>query len=254
MQPGRLGVAPARAMLAPAADFAVDRGVRQAGHATVAGVDPNALAAVVAAGAAILSVVVSIVFGVLNARFAGRSAVAAEEAQRLAGRQLEAGVSATEQALQPYLWADLRPRVDGSLLVLHIGNSGPTVAKHVRARFDPPLADLAEDDRRDRMKMTDAALADGLSSLAPGRTLEWTLGVAGVLVPADEPAPSVRVTIDADGPYGALPTLVYVIDLEQVKYSSGRGEGLGLIERGISLVAQEVKQLRQTVRSIGDSE
>lgn len=192
--------------------------------------------------------VVSIVFGVLNARFANRSAVAAEEAQRLAGRQLEAGVLATEQALQPYLWADLRPRADGSLLVLHIGNSGPTVATHVRFRFDPPLADLAEEDRRDRMRRTDAALADGLTSLAPGRTLEWTLGRAGVLVPADEPAPSVRVTIDADGPYGSLPTLVYVIDLEQVKYSSGRGEGLGLIER-----AEAVRSATNAARSLRDS-
>lgn len=61
------------------------------------------------------------------------------------------------------------------------------------------------------------------------------------------------MTIDADGPYGLLPTLVYVIDLEQVKYSSGRGEGLGLIERAINSVAQEAKQLHQTVRSLGDS-
>ncbi|WP_232547482.1 hypothetical protein [Propioniciclava soli] len=215
--------------------------------------DPNALAAIIAAGAAILSVVVSVVFGILNARFSNWSALAAEEAQRLAGRQLEAGVSATEQALQPYLWADLRPRADGILLVLHIGNSGPTVATRVRVRFDPPLAELAEEDRRDRMKMTEEALSNGLASLTPGRTMEWTLGPAGVLVPADKPAPSVRVTIDADGPYGALPTLVYVIDLEQVKYSSGRGEGLGMIERAINLVAQEAKHLRQTVRSLGDS-
>lgn len=223
------------------------------GPDTVAVMDPNALAAIVAAAAAILSVLVSIVFGALNARSANRSAVAAEEAQRLAGRQLEAGVSATEQALQPYLWADLRPRADGSLLVLHIGNSGPTVATRVRVLLEPPLADLAEEERRDRMTATGAALASGLTSLAPGRTLEWTLGRAGVLVPADKPAPAVRVTIDADGPYGLLPTLVYVIDLEQVKYSSGRGEGLGLIERAINSVAQEAKQLHQTVRSLGDS-
>lgn len=140
------------------------------GPDTVAVMDPNALAAIVAAAAAILSVLVSIVFGALNARSANRSAVAAEEAQRLAGRQLEAGVSATEQALQPYLWADLRPRADGSLLVLHIGNSGPTVATRVRVLFEPPLADLAEEERRDRMTATGAALASGLTSLAPGRS------------------------------------------------------------------------------------
>jgi hypothetical protein len=209
--------------------------------------DPNVAAALVAAGAAALSVVVSIVFGVLSSRSASRSALAAEEAQRLAARQLEASVEATEQALQPYVWADLRARSDGGFLVLHLGNSGPTVATGVRVQFAPPLETVTTENRRTAIAATAATLAQGLKSLAPGRTIEWTLGMTHEIVPEQGTAPSVLVTIDADGPFGALPTLQYNIDLEQVKYSSSRGEGLGLIEKAIRSVGTETRELHRVV-------
>lgn len=98
---------------------------------------------------AVISLVISVVFGVvsartswLSARAAQRSAVSAEKSQEVSARQLEASVTAQEAALQPYVWADLKPREDGGMLVFVVGNAGPTVATDVRIVFDPLLSSI----------------------------------------------------------------------------------------------------------------
>lgn len=205
----------------------------------------------IASIAAVLSAIAAISFGVIMARIAAasqvaaaRSAVAAEESQRLGVRQLEATVAATRAATQPYVWADIRMRIDGSLLVLHLGNTGPTVATNVRVTFEPPLVEWVDptDDYREVAADTQRKLETGLPSLPPGRELEWTLGMAWRVVPKDGTAPSIRIAVTADGPHGQVPPLEYVVDLEAIKHSSGRAYGLGLVERGLAKIADSIEK------------
>jgi hypothetical protein len=114
-------------------------------------------------------------------------------------------------AAQPYVWADVRTDPDsGFLLDLAVGNAGPTIATNVRVRIDPPVPSI--DQLRDRVEEAYQVLAGGITSLPPGRTLTWTLGQANNLVGESGPRQH-TFTVSADGPFGTVPPLSYVIDL-----------------------------------------
>jgi hypothetical protein len=84
-----------------------------------------------------LSVGVSYYLGVRNTRASERSAAAAEASRRIAERQLSNAVRVQEAALQPFVWADLRPRDDGQMLVIVVANAGPIVATDVHVTLVP---------------------------------------------------------------------------------------------------------------------
>lgn len=114
-------------------------------------------------------------------------------------------------AAQPYVWADVRTDPDSGIrLDLAVGNAGPTIATNVRVRIDPPLPSI--DEFRDRAEAGHQVLAGGITSLPPGRTLTWPLGQAYNLV-GDAGPRQHTLTVSADGPFGTVPPLSYVIDL-----------------------------------------
>jgi hypothetical protein len=114
-------------------------------------------------------------------------------------------------AAQPYVWADIVPdEVSGTLLHLAVGNSGQTVATNVRVTVDPPL--VAIDQLKQRFETAQTRLAKGIRSLAPGRSLMWPLG-QGFNLLKDEGPQAYTFTITADGPFGAVPPMTYVVDM-----------------------------------------
>src|SRR3954467_1580735 len=111
-------------------------------------------------------------------------------------------------AAQPYVWVDIRPDDEhGQLLLIVVGNSGPTVATNVRVVFDPPVTVPPE--VYERGNKAHAVLARGIASLPPGRQLKWPIGTGFKVLPAFEKANtlSYEATVQADGPFGQLEPL-----------------------------------------------
>ncbi len=151
-----------------------------------------------------MAAIAALYYNYKSARAAERAAGAAEEQSEIQ-RQLRI------DAAQPYVWVDVRPdEVTSVILNLIIGNSGPTVATNVRVMIDPPLP--AIDQLQERAQTAQELLADGIKSLPPGRTLVWPLGQGfGILTGT---GPHVHTfTIEAEGPFGRLPSQAYPLDL-----------------------------------------
>lgn len=164
---------------------------------------------------------------------AERAAKAAEEQTRIQ-RQLR------KDAAQPYVWADVRPDEEhGILLELVIGNSGPTIATNVRVRIEPPLPFIQQ---LEGAKAAQERLAEGMSSLPPGRTLRWWLGQGWNLIPKEGRSVH-RFTITADGPFGPVPELSYDVDLAEFADQEARGQG------SLAAVTKAIQDLTRKTRS-----
>jgi hypothetical protein len=153
-------------------------------------------------------------------------------------RQTELQQEIAEASSAPYIWADVRLQSRNAWnLEFVIGNSGPTVASNVRVTIDPPLPSDHEGIYVDAMHRR---ISDGLSSLAPGRTLHWTIGPSAELVNRPEPLAH-RVRIDCEGPHGSVPTSEYVMDLGDFRESVARHDG-SLVD-----VAKAIDQLTKAL-------
>ena len=160
--------------------------------------------AAVAAAVAALAAIAALYYNHKSARAAERAAGAAEEQSEIQ-RQLRI------DAAQPYVWVDVRPDdVTSVILNLVIGNSGPTVATNVRVMIDPPLPAIEQ--LQDRAQTAQELLADGIKSLPPGRTLVWPLGRGFNILVGDGPHVH-TFTIEAEGPFGQVPSQAYPLDL-----------------------------------------
>lgn len=165
------------------------------------------LAAVIAAGALWYTRVAT--------QAAQRQVVAAEQQMQLQ-RQLRI------DSAQPYVWVDIRPSDEhGHLLMLYVGNSGPTVATHVKVTFDPTI-DLPG--RPSRHREAVEQLASGLSALPPGRVMQWHLGASHQQIPAADPS-GYKVRIEGRGPFGPLEPLEYRINLTEFHWTLGTAPG-----------------------------
>ena len=190
---------------------------------------------------AIVAALISVVAAVLNwrsAHAAEREAHAAEEQTRIQ-RQLRV------DSAQPYVWADIRAdEAQGTRLNLVIGNSGPTVAKKVRVKTVPPLPATAQ--FRKGVQAAQVILTDGIESLPPGRTLVWGLGSAPELMYGDKIPQSYKFTITADGPFGKVPALTYIVNMKNWRESQDIPAG-SLFE-----LTREVERLRKKI-AVADS-
>lgn len=187
-----------------------------------AGVSPDvwaATAAWVAAGAAVVALIIT-----------GIAAKAAWEQTRIQ-RQLR------EDAAQPYIWADVRPDdQSGVILVLVIGNSGPTVATNVKVKIEPPFPNIPQ---LEQAVAAQQRLAEGLRSLPPGRTMRWWLGQGFNLIQPEGAQPH-RITIQADGPFGPIPELSYELDLAEYRGQDPNPKGsLHLLTTAVKKLAEK---------------
>ena len=184
-----------------------------------------------------LALIVSVVLGVWSLRVAHRSteaakrsADAAEASVGVTRDQLRATVDANVAAVQPYVWADIRGRGDGQMIVLVVGNTGPTVALDVRLRFEPPLKSIVPVRNQGYVEIVEKRLGLGLPSLAPGRTHTWNLG-SGQEIILDNGAElaDVEVTISALGPAGEMSPLAYRIGLDVLGHQSSTPLGMDAV-------------------------
>jgi hypothetical protein len=186
--------------------------------------------------AAALIAATALYFNLQSAHAADRAARAADEQTKIQ-RQLRI------DAAQPYVWADVRPdEATGTLLNLVIGNSGPTVATNVHVRIDPPLP--AIDQLKDRVEVAQARLTDGIRSLAPGRTLTWPLG-QGFNLLKDSGPQAHTLTVNADGPFGPVPALTYVVDMSDWR---------GMLDRPAGSLHQLTKAVTDLAGKVGKQE
>lgn len=145
----------------------------------------------------------------------------------------------TNEAAQPYVWADIQPDTkQGKILDLVIGNTGPTVATDVKVTFDAPLT--MSDFAAHRSEPMLRALEDGLRSLAPGRVIRWTLGAAPELLSEDTPQ-LIRITVEATGPHGPLPPLEVPVDASQWRNSKDAPDG------SLHLVRKSIQDLTKSI-------
>ena len=168
-----------------------------------------------------------------------RSAAAAERAAASAEQQTEIQLQLRKDAAQPYVWVDVRPDdVTDVLLNLVVGNSGPTIAQNVRAKIDPSLE--AIDQLKDRAETAQDLLARGISSLPPGRTFGWPLGQGFNILDRGRPQKH-TITVTADGPFGPVPPLTYVLDLMDYKGHMHRPVGsLHLLTKAVENIEDKL--------------
>jgi hypothetical protein len=167
----------------------------------------------------VLSVVLTGVLAVATIWMANetrRTAVATRKSVESAERR-------AQQARQPSIWADVRiDRDQGTLLHLHVGNSGPTYARLVRVEVTPPLP--VDGHSADLTAVVFGRLASGLQYLAPGSELSWSLGRSFKLLEKDV-SQIHHVRISGAGPYGPLEPVEYELDLADFRESQDRPEG-----------------------------
>lgn len=150
----------------------------------------------------------------------------------------------TDEAAQPYVWADIQPDMkQGMILDLVVGNNGPTVATDVKVTFDAPLP-LSADVRKDSEPLLQT-LASGLRSMAPGREIRWHLGTGPDLLSEDVPQ-LVCIKVDAHGPHGPLPTLEVPVDISQWRQSKDSPDG------SLHLVRKSIQDLAKAVDHVSD--
>jgi hypothetical protein len=196
--------------------------------------DSQTWAAVGAVAAAVIAVA-ALYYSYRSSRAADRAAKAAEEQTQIQ-RQLRI------DAAQPYVWADVRPDESETIILnLVIGNSGPTIATDVRVTIDPPLP--AHDQLKDRVSTAQEMLADGISSIPPGRTLTWMLG-PGFDVIAENGPQAHTCTVTANGPFGPVPPLTYTLDIAHWRGQPARQTGnLHQVTKAITDLASKVSRL-----------
>lgn len=192
------------------------------------------IAAVIAAGA--------LFYSMQSTKAAKKAADATKEQAEAAKEQTEIQRTLRIDAAQPYVWADVRPDAEeGILLNLVVGNTGPTVARNVRVEIDPLLPTIEE------LKGSAAAidrLATGISSLPPGRIHTWLLGQGFNLLFENHGPQRHTFTIYADGPFGPVPPISYVIDLADWRGQVARATGsLNQISKAIDGLARKVDGL-----------
>lgn len=180
--------------------------------------DWAAMGAVVAG----LVAVIALIFSIRSTIASERAAKSAERAAKAAEAQAEIQLQIQIATAQPYVWVDVREDdSQGTLLDLVIGNSGPTVATNIRARIDPPLPTHPQIDEGIKAQ---EQLVEGISSLPPAAMIRWHLGPGFSLIQA-EGKQAHHITITADGPFGPIPPLTYVVDLANMRGQPIRPQG-----------------------------
>ena len=151
---------------------------------------------------------------------------------------------AAKDAAQPMLWVDIRgDDGQGEAPVLLLGNSGPSIARNVRVTFDPapPVTQAIEPIL--------AILKQGIASLPPGRTMQWVLGVPGNRVNSDADI-AYRVRIEAEGPFGRLVPLEYVLSIDDLDASrAAPPANLHAVAVELHEITKATKELTEIIRS-----
>jgi len=164
-------------------------------------------------------VAVGAAVSILSLLVAGFSLIYVRRSAKASREQTKQQQQAAKDAAQPMVWVDIRgDDGQGERLVLLLGNSGPSIARNVKVVFDP-----APPSRVD-IKPIFEILKQGIASLPPGRTMKWALGEAHDI--GDwHPDNAYRVRIVAEGPFGLIEPLEYLISIDDLQGSPAEPPG-----------------------------
>jgi hypothetical protein len=177
---------------------------------------------------------------ILSLLVAGFSLIYVRRSAKASREQTKQQQQAAKDAAQPMVWVDIRgDDGQGERLVLLLGNSGPSIARSVKVVFDP-----APPSRVD-IKPIFEILKQGIASLPPGRTMKWALGEAHDI--GDwHPDNAYRVRIEAEGPFGAIEPLEYVISVDDLDGSPAEPPG------NLHEVAAELREMTQATKELNE--
>ncbi|MEV0950482.1 hypothetical protein [Promicromonospora sp. NPDC050249] len=194
----------------------------------------------------------SVVVGAAAALFAGvalwiswLNVKTAREQAAVAREQTDLQRQIHQQTLEPNVWVDIRgDPSQGTALVLIVGNNGPTTARNVRVTFDPPLPD----DAYHEATVAQDRLRQGVSAVAPGAQLWWTVGSALTIFGDESTDDAMRYTarITADGPFGEIAPDEYTINLDDLRHT--RDEPPGSVHRLTRAVEKAGKAVAEAVK------
>ena len=177
---------------------------------------------------------------VVSLPFTVRAANSARLSVREARRQTELQEQIHRDSAQPYVWADLQgDDAQGHLLRLIVANEGPSLATSVRVTFEPPLQTAGDPTELDQVQ---ELLRHGLSSLAPGRRLQWTIDVAHRVFSQGLPL-VYTVSITGEGPFGSIEPLTYIVDLNDLRNSADSPSG------SLHRIAERLRELTDVVKA-----
>jgi hypothetical protein len=181
---------------------------------------------------------------ILSLMVAGFSLIYVKRSTKASREQTKQQKQAAKDAAQPMLWVDIRgDDGQGQALVLLLGNSGPSIARNVKVLFDPPPPATLD------IKPILEILKQGIASLAPGRTMQWALGAAHNASDWDAHK-AYRVRIEAEGPFGAIEPLEYVISVDDLNGSRPAPPGnLHAVAAELREMTKATKELNEIIRS-----
>jgi hypothetical protein len=181
---------------------------------------------------------------ILSLVVAGFSLIYVRRSTKASREQTKQQKQAVKDAAQPMLWVDIRgDDGQGQALVLLLGNSGPSIARNVKVVFDPAPPSTLD------IKPILEILKQGIASVPPGRTMRWALGAAHSASDWDAHM-AYRVRIEAEGPFGGMEPLEYVISVDDLDGSHAEQSGnLHAVAAELHELTQATKELNEIVRS-----
>ncbi|MGW4424932.1 hypothetical protein [Streptosporangium sp. NPDC004631] len=178
-----------------------------------------------------------------QAEMAKDQAVSARNQAETAARQFALEQRVYRESQEPYVVVDIRPsEFAPEMFLLIIENIGPTIARDIHITADPPFQRTW--DKEDVEPFANALIfTQGIPYMPPGRKLEIMFDVGFHLFASDLPR-RYRVRVDANGPFGPVEPLTYLIDLEY--YAGLEYHKIKTIHQGV----QELEKLRKQMEKV----
>ena len=181
---------------------------------------------------------------ILSLLVAGFSLIYVRRSAKASREQARQQKQAAKDAAQPMLWVDIRgDDGQGQALALLLGNSGPSIARNVKVTFDPAPPSTLD------IKPILEILKQGIASLPPGRTMQWALGAVHNSDDRDAHK-AYRVRIEAEGPFGLVEPLEYVISVDDLDGSRAAPPGnLHAVAAELHEMTKATKELNEIIRN-----
>lgn len=173
------------------------------------------------------------------------AAVYSRRQTTLAAAQLELARRIQIEASEPYVIADIVPRVGGSgLLQFRIENIGPTLARDVQLTVSPPLQGGGPEVWDQTLAQV---VAQKIPVLPPGRHIAWHFASGFTIFENPSLPRQYTVTATATGPAGPVTPLTYIIDLDAI---DGSALESSTVEACLAKIADHTKDLKDIPKAL----
>jgi hypothetical protein len=178
-------------------------------------------------------------------------------------RQHTASERARRESAEPMVMVNIAPSDnDRNAMILTVENIGPSVARNVRIAVDPPPVRSFDESRRRPMHEW-SLFKKGISVLPPRARLVYLFDFGSRRFNSELPT-EYTFTVDADGPWGPVGTLVYRADLSPMgDVWAGQTTLHTLVDalnkignrlQGLEDIAAAIQELSNNSREFGDDE